>query len=349
MARPLRIHFPGAIYHVCSRMLGSWKSERNQLFRDDKDRERFLGGLQRSVQDFEVRLYLFCLMSNHFHLLVETPRGNLSKFMQSLNTGYTVYYNRRHRRHGHLLDGRYKSELVAGDEYLLKLSRYIHLNPVSTSSWKNGAIEDKVQYLRSYCWSSYPMYIGKRKAVDYLDRSPLYNLIKVFGKGGPRGFREYVEFGLVNDDVELREVLDQSSKGIGDLDFRIMIEGLKNRAKRNHGKIEDVAFRRQSQTLPQEKVISVILEYYELEMDQLKRQKRGTPYRPVAAKMLFRYCGMTQREIADFLVLKTGAAVSAQISKANEMERTSRKIKKDMKELQNRFINLKHNRESTES
>jgi putative transposase len=69
MARPLRIHFPGAIYHVCSRMLGSWKSEQNQLFRDDKDRERFLGRLQRSVQDFDVRLYLFCLMSNHFHLL----------------------------------------------------------------------------------------------------------------------------------------------------------------------------------------------------------------------------------------------------------------------------------------
>jgi putative transposase len=134
MARPLRIHFPGAIYHVCSRMPGSWRYERNQLFQDDNDRENFLGRLQQSVQDFEVRLFLYCLMSNHFHLLMETPRGNLSKFMQSLNTGCTVYYSRRHQRHGHLLDGRYKAELVAGDEYLLKLSRYIHLNPVSTSS-----------------------------------------------------------------------------------------------------------------------------------------------------------------------------------------------------------------------
>lgn len=158
-----------------------------------------------------------------------------------------------------------------------------------------------------------------------------------------------MEFGLVNDDTELREVLDQSSKGIGDLDFRKMIEGMMNRAKRKHGKIEDVAFRRQSQTLPKEKVISVILKYYELEMDQLKRQQRGTSYRPVTAKMLFQYCGMTQREIADFLVLKTGAAVSAQISKANEMELTSREIKKDLKELQNRFNDLKRNRESTES
>ena len=87
-------------------MLGSWRSERNLLFRDDKDRIRFLRRLEQAVEDFEVRLYLYCLMSNHFHLLVGTPRGNLSKFMQSLNTGYTVYFNLRHRRHGHLMDGR---------------------------------------------------------------------------------------------------------------------------------------------------------------------------------------------------------------------------------------------------
>ena len=144
MARPLRIHFPGAIYHVSSRLLGSWKSEKSQLFRDARDRERFLERLRQSVKDFEVRLYLYCMMSNHFHLLVETPRGNLSKFMQSLNTGFTIYYNRCHQRHGHLLDGRYKAELVAGDEYLLKLSRYIHLNPVKTALWKNRSIQDKV-------------------------------------------------------------------------------------------------------------------------------------------------------------------------------------------------------------
>ena len=119
MARPLRIHFPGAIYHVSGRMLGSWRDQQDRLFRDDRDRRRFLQRLELGVADFDVRLYLFCLMSNHFHLLVETPQGNLSRFMQSLNTGYTVYFNLRHGRHGHLLDGRYQAQLVARDEYLL--------------------------------------------------------------------------------------------------------------------------------------------------------------------------------------------------------------------------------------
>ena len=121
MARPLRISFPGAIYHVTGRMLGSWRDDRDALFRDNRDRERFLERLGQSVEDHEGRLYLYCLMSNHYHLLLETPRGNVSRLMQSVTTGYTVYFNRRHQRHGHLFDGRFKSELVSGDEYLLKL------------------------------------------------------------------------------------------------------------------------------------------------------------------------------------------------------------------------------------
>ena len=150
-------------------MLGSWRSERNLLFRDDKDRIRFLPRLEQAVEDFEVRLYLYCLMSNHFHLVVETPRGNLSKFMQSLNTGYTVYFNLRHRRHGHLMDGRYKAELVSGDEYLLKLSRYIHQNPVAVAAWRKRSIEERIPRLRAYRWSSCRGYIGEEKAADFVD------------------------------------------------------------------------------------------------------------------------------------------------------------------------------------
>ncbi len=334
MARPLRIHYPGAIYHVCSRMLGSWRSDRNKLFRDDGDRERFLRRLQQSVQDFEVRLYSFCLMSNRFHLLLETPRGNLSKFMQSLNTGYTVYFNRRHKRHGHLLDGRYKAVLVSGDEYLLKLSRYIHLNPVSTTYWKKRSIKDKIQYLRSYSWSSYPFLIRRHKMVDYLDGQPLYLLVKKYGQGGARGFREYVEFGLANNDDELNEVLKQSFKGIGDGDFRIMIERLRNRAKLKYGKIEDVAYRRKTTTMAPELVIQLLTEYFGIDVDELTRQQRGTYYRPVAAKMLFKYCGLTQREISQILNLTTGAAISAQIGKTKELEQTNRKFRKDLKKIE---------------
>ena len=149
MARPLRIEFPGAIHHVTSRMIGSWVGSRERLFRDDRDYHRFLKRLGEGVDTFGIRLYLCTLMSNHFHLVLETPQANLSRFMQSLSTAYTVYFNRRHRRHGHLLDGRYKAKLVAGDEYLLKLTRYVHQNPVWVSDWARKPIKGRIAHLQA--------------------------------------------------------------------------------------------------------------------------------------------------------------------------------------------------------
>ena len=309
MARLLRIHFPGAIYHITGRMLGSWKRERNLLFRDDIDRERFLLRLEQSVQDFEVRLYAYCLMSNHFHLLVETPRGNLSKFMQSLNTGYTVYFNRRHQRHGHLLDGRYKSEVVSGDRYLLKLSRYIHLNPVEVAFWKRRPIKDRRAQLRTYRWSSYRSYIGKIKVPEFLETEPLHSLVKVYGKQGERGFREYVEYGLANSDVELQEILKHASKGIGDLDFRQKIEDIRNKLNKKHKNPEDVAFRRRVSNIPVEDILTEVAQFYKVSVDELIKKKKGSLLRPITARMFFRYGGYTQREIAKKLGLTTGAAV----------------------------------------
>ena len=104
MARAQRIEYEGAVYHVTAR-----GNERRAIFHDDADREHFLRTLGESVGRFEVRLYLFCLMSNHIHLVVETPRANLGQFMHRLQTAYTIYFNRRHQRCGHLMQGRYKA------------------------------------------------------------------------------------------------------------------------------------------------------------------------------------------------------------------------------------------------
>ncbi len=196
MARHLRVEYPGAIYHVICRMVGgapssenyggtgalsfmdcggtSWPPEK-RLFRDDADHERFLDRLAERTEQFNVRLYLFVCMTNHFHLVFETPEANCSKFMQSLSTVFTVYYNLRHGRHGHLLDGRFKAKLVDGDptsprlrrasDYLLALSRYVHLNPVQVGSMKDKPITERIEALRAWRWSSYPSYIGKRKAL----------------------------------------------------------------------------------------------------------------------------------------------------------------------------------------
>ena len=125
MPRPLRIEYEGAIYHVTVRGNG-----RQKIFLSDADRRGLCRRLAESVKSYGVRLYLYCLMDSHFHLVVETPRANLRRFMQSVLTGYTVGFNIRHRRSGHVTQGRYGARLVAGNEYLLKLSRYVHLNPV---------------------------------------------------------------------------------------------------------------------------------------------------------------------------------------------------------------------------
>ena len=120
MARPLRLEYEGAVYHVTIR-----GNQRGIIFQDNEDRERFIDKLAESVQRYEVRLYLYTLMTNHTHLVFETPRGNLSQFMHRLQTAYTVFYNRKHHQSGHLMQGRFGSTVVDEDEYILKLSPYV--------------------------------------------------------------------------------------------------------------------------------------------------------------------------------------------------------------------------------
>ena len=125
MARPVRIEFAGALYHITSR-----GDRREAIYEDDTDRFRFLEVLGEVVERFNWRCHAYCLMTNHYHLVVETVDGNLSKGMRQLNGVYTQWSNRRHRRTGHLLQGRYKAILVDSEAYLLELARYVVLNPV---------------------------------------------------------------------------------------------------------------------------------------------------------------------------------------------------------------------------
>src|SRR6266404_4778263 len=125
MARALRVEFEDAIYHLCTR-----GNARQRIFCDDRDRTRFLNMLEESARRFDVGTLCFVLMDNHFHLIAQTHRANLTRWMHWLMVAYTIFFNRRHRQSGHLFQGRYKSLLVEEGEYLLSLSRYLHLNPV---------------------------------------------------------------------------------------------------------------------------------------------------------------------------------------------------------------------------
>lgn len=148
MARSLRIEYPGAVYHVIVR-----GNNRQAVFRDNDDRRVYLDKLHDYCVAKEVHLVSYCLLSSHAHLLVETPRGNLSKLMQAFQTSYTRYFNRRHGRTGHVFEQRYKAFLVDRDAYLLQVSRYIHLNPVGAKV---------VGRPQAYRWSSYRAYCTDR-------------------------------------------------------------------------------------------------------------------------------------------------------------------------------------------
>ena len=177
MARPLRIEFANALYHVTAR-----GNERRDIFFDTRDREAFLDGMAASCDRFNWLCHGYCLMSNHYHLLIETPDGNLSAGMRHVNGCYTQQINRRHGRVGHLFQGRFKGILVEKDSYLLELARYIVLNPVRAGMVASPA---------DWPWSSYRQMIGQEPLQRFLTRDWL---LSTFGPRRSEAQARYARF-----------------------------------------------------------------------------------------------------------------------------------------------------------
>ncbi len=177
MARPLRIEFAGALYHVTAR-----GDRQEDIFSNDIDRKAFLKILEQVVERFNWLIHAYCLMDNHYHLLIETPDGNLSKGMRQLNGVYTQTSNRNNNRVGHVFQGRYKAILVQKESYLLELSRYIVLNPVRARMVKSA---------RSWPWSSYRDTAGYRESPQWLTTDWL---LAAFGKRQSSAQQKYQVF-----------------------------------------------------------------------------------------------------------------------------------------------------------
>ncbi len=187
MTRPLRIVYPGAFYHITSR-----GNEKRAIFSDRRDRERFIGYLESATQRYDATIHAFCLMTNHYHLLLETPSGNLPQIMRHINGAYTTYFNVKQERAGHLFQGRYKAILVDADGYAKNLSRYIHLNPV------RGNLVEKPE---EYPWSSYRCYIDKQLSPQWLRRNFILAYFGNSESDAQKRYRTFVEF-LLNKKYE---------------------------------------------------------------------------------------------------------------------------------------------------
>lgn len=181
MSRPLRIEFAGALYHVTSRGDGQ-----RDIYRDDQDRRKYLEVFSEVCQRFNWCIHAYCLMDNHYHLLIETPDGNLSQGMRQLNGVYTQHFNRHHNRVGHVFQGRYKAIIVQKDSYLLELSRYIILNPVRAKM---------VRAAKNWPWSSYRATCGMVDAPPWLDTVWLLSSFAKTKKTAIERYRHFVVQG----------------------------------------------------------------------------------------------------------------------------------------------------------
>lgn len=215
MPRHWRVRYSGAKYHLTVRGNG-----RAAVFRAPDDYARFLEQLDAALDADGVILYAYVLMPNHYHLFVETPLGNVQRFMQRLNTAYSMYFRFKHGRPGHCFQGRYGAKLVAGDRYIVGLTRYIHLNPVKVKGLESAPADSRRDVLRGHVYSSYRGYAGLADPESRVD----YRWLTVMGcrteRGNRRAHRGFVEEMLGQGDVWFLEEIGKSRYAIGDEPFR---------------------------------------------------------------------------------------------------------------------------------
>ena len=280
MGRPLRIEYPGALYHITSR-----GNERRDIFLDEKDREKFLETVADYHDRYGILLHCYMLMDNHYHLAMETPLGNLVKVMHGLNSSYTGYFNRKYSRSGHLFQGRYKAILIDKDSYLLELTRYVHLNPVHA-----GIVESPEKHI----WSSYPGYISNSKRVEWVEYSWVLSQFGPATKNPALNYSEFVCREIKGDrQSPLKKIYGQLV--LGSKEF---IEETKK--KINDEKISsEVVERKRLKRYPRpEEILALVAEAFGVpEVSLIEKEGRNNIAKKTAIYLIKRYSGLSNKEV----------------------------------------------------
>ena len=290
MARPLRIQYPGAVYHVTGR-----GNERRPIFNDDDDRRDFLEILAESLTTYRAVLHGFVLMANHYHLLLETPLGNLGELMRHFNITYTSRFNRRHGRSGHLYQGRYKSFLIDREAYLSAVSRYIHLNPVKVGEMREKGAAEQLAYLWHYRWSSLPGFIGLKQRYDFVRYGPVLEEFGGDNRSGRAAYKKQLSMDLGRGLPLHEKIVAQSV--LGDASFVAMInekylaEQKKDRECPAIGIVHSFASRK------------TILEALEKALAKPRAEifAGAGVERQIAMELLYRLAGMKNKEIGELM------------------------------------------------
>jgi putative transposase len=268
MARPLRIEYPGAFYHITSR-----GNDKMAVFKDNQDRELFLKILAQVNKRYHWFCHAYCLMDNHYHLLIETPDGNLSLGMRQLNGVYTQAYNKKRTRTGHLFQGRFKAIVIQKDRHLLEVGRYVVLNPVGARI---------VERPEDWKWSSYRATVGKETAHPCLTRDWILGQFSRTRAKAEKEYHRFVTWGIGKETI-WKEVKGQTI--FGEDDF---VNSLADYLKR-HKEVPEIP---KSQRYADRPALDKIFKESFIKDKQKRNQK--------IAEAIEKY-GYTQRVIADFL------------------------------------------------
>ena len=291
MARQLRIQYPDAYYHVTCR-----GNERREIFRDKEDRGLFFKLLARSLDIFEVQLMTYACMPNHFHLLVCTPNGNLSKFIRHFNISYTGAFNRKHSRSGHLYQGRYKAFLFDADNYLLEVSRYIHLNPLRMKSKEPQ--EKKWLDLLQNDQTSLPGYINQGNRKEFVNYTIVLNY---FGGDTQKSRTEYTKFVEESFRKEAPSPLEKG-KGTGIIGKEDFVEEIKQLIGKDKESIrEQPALRELGKAISPEALIVQYAKLVGIKREELTTKGRQSTERAMLMELLYRFCRITQPEIGKLI------------------------------------------------
>ena len=289
MPRPPRIQYENAIYHVIAR-----GNRGQEIFLDDSDREKFLGYLKEARTKFDLEVFCFALLDNHFHLSLRTHRANLSKAMQWLQTSYSVYFNLRHKASGHLFAGRYKSILVENEKYLIALSCYVHLNPVKASLAKDP---------RSYRWSSCRAYTDSKVNLKWLSTDVILDL---FGRQREKQKMMY------------REALKESADSARRIDKTVkrgfLLGGSKFRARINKRfGIDEQVGRDRKLAVEPEQIIEAVARYFSCSRQDVMQVGSGktNTYRDVAVYLIRKYTYLRREEIGEYFGIKIRAVADS--------------------------------------
>ncbi|MBN1847989.1 MAG: transposase [Deltaproteobacteria bacterium] len=303
-----RIEYEGALYHLAAR-----GNERKRIFLNKTDDQKFIEYIEGTQEKYGCLLHAYVFMTNHYHMIIETPKPNISKVMHYINGSYTTYINKKRDRSGHLFQGRYKAVLIDRDNYLLELSRYIHLNPVRTH-----IVEKPEEFIHS----SYASYIGNRKD-DIVHHDQILKMISKDKKTAPKLYREFVDRGIV---VDLENPLSKTYGGsiLGGKSFikqalSRLKEEVVGRKETSHRKLLESAYQ-------SDVIVDAVSAFLGVDNKEILNDRKE--YRNICIYIMKKYTGMTNGQIGHIfndLTFSAVAKVYQRMSKAVEENRTMRK------------------------